>query len=278
MSVQKENVTEEMPWLVFKLCGQMYALNSFIVKSIFCLDREITPMPESQENIRGVIQLHGEIIPAIDLRGVLGLDSFAEQHRRFSELLDERKKDHIHWVDELERCVKEQDVFTLTTDPHQCAFGKWYDHYETNDPNVRFYLKKIAAPHQKLHETAIEIFSKNEEEEPQKKKRVAELMKEEKEVLMPEVLGLLDQIKDVLKESYREMCIVVSNGDMVLGLLVDEVVSVEHLTMIGADSEMLGLDKDSIFTEIAQSSEREGEILVLDSSIFFKEKLGFREA
>jgi chemoreceptor zinc-binding protein len=44
-------------------------------------------------------------------------------------MIDERKNDHIHWVNEFERSIKNDEQINLNTDPHECAFGKWYDNF-----------------------------------------------------------------------------------------------------------------------------------------------------
>lgn len=271
---QQAGAADQMPWLVFKLCGQMYALSSSVVNSIFRLEHDIVPMPDSQENVRGVIHLRGEVITAIDLRSMMGLESFEEQHQQFSEMLDQRKQDHINWINELQRCVEEHETFTLTTDPHQCAFGKWYDSFETSDQSVRFHMRKIEEPHRKVHEIAINIFKDCEGDcdKPEKKAEIEELLHSEKAQYMPKILELLEETKEVFKEGYKEMCIVISDrdSDSQIGLLVDEVVAVESLNFIGDNRELLGLEDKNLIVKIAQSPNISGEIFILDSSIIFE--------
>ena len=53
--------------------------------------------------------------------------------------------------------VKENGKFTLARDPHQCAFGKWFDNFKTDNIAVSEVLKKFDAPHKRIHALADEI-------------------------------------------------------------------------------------------------------------------------
>ena len=144
----------EMLWLSLKLKKQLYAIDSSTVESIFQLDQTITPLPESTATKPGIINLRGKIISLVDLRLVLGMESLVQEQKEFEAMLEQRKIDHQNWVKELERCLDEDDKFHLATDPHKCAFGKWYDNYHTDVQTVAFHLNKIDEPHKKLHHTA----------------------------------------------------------------------------------------------------------------------------
>ncbi len=69
----------------------------------------------------------------MDLRITFGLKPIVEECKDFEQMIDARKQDHIHWVNELERYIKEGGSFTLAKDSHQCAFGKWYDNFTTDN-------------------------------------------------------------------------------------------------------------------------------------------------
>jgi purine-binding chemotaxis protein CheW len=48
----------------------------------------------------------------------------ADESLAFVAMLEQRKQDHKRWLDELAASVREARAFTLTTDPHACAFGR----------------------------------------------------------------------------------------------------------------------------------------------------------
>jgi len=58
--------------LVFTLDGQRYGLHLSVVEKIISLV-DITRLPESSIVVQGVINMHGNIIPVLDLRALFGL-------------------------------------------------------------------------------------------------------------------------------------------------------------------------------------------------------------
>jgi purine-binding chemotaxis protein CheW len=58
--------------LVFTLDEQRFALQSTCIKRIIRLV-EITPLPNPEKNVLGVINLQGEMIPVIDIRAIFNL-------------------------------------------------------------------------------------------------------------------------------------------------------------------------------------------------------------
>ena len=59
----------------------------------------------------------------------------------------------------------ERREFKLAIDPHKCAFGKWYDNFETDNRTLSGCLKKCDAPHQEIHGIAIKVKGMEEKED-----------------------------------------------------------------------------------------------------------------
>lgn len=264
----------EMLWLSLKLKKQLYAIDSSTVESIFQLDQTITPLPESTATKPGIINLRGKIISLVDLRLVLGMESLVQEQKEFEAMLEQRKIDHQNWVKELERCLDEDDKFHLATDPHKCAFGKWYDNYHTDVQTVAFHLNKIDEPHKKLHHTAHLAFECPRHcEECERDQCLRDKLREDAKSYMQIVVGLLDEAKQVFRDSYRKMCIVITdaNGDST-GLLVDEVIAVETLNLqpLPAGNGLAGTKAEQLVSYTAQKSENDHQILVLNNEALFR--------
>lgn len=274
--VHSEIKENDFPWLVFKLQNRYFSVNSGDVTSIFQLEQEVTTVPGYSENVRGIINLRGDIFPVLELRRILEIISFEKEHQEFSNMLDMRKQDHVNWVNALQHCVENgngcKGNFKLATDPHKCAFGKWYDSYHSNDQTVAFHLKKIDDPHRKLHETAGKIFEcEGIKDEDLRKKKLNELISKAKQEYMPEILNLIDETKDVLEKSHREMCIVLANEEHSCGILVDEVCSVEEIEFVGKESEIKKMLQTDLVKGIAQCPSVDGQILVLSNEALFRQ-------
>lgn len=66
-------VSSEEQVVVFRLDSESYGIDIFRVSEIIRL-REITPIPQTQFHIRGLVNLRGKTIPVIDLRVRFGME------------------------------------------------------------------------------------------------------------------------------------------------------------------------------------------------------------
>lgn len=62
-----KTVSHEGKYLTFVLCGEEYGIEILKVREIIGI-MNITPVPQTPEHIKGVINLRGKVIPVIDLR------------------------------------------------------------------------------------------------------------------------------------------------------------------------------------------------------------------
>lgn len=224
---------EQLPWVLIDIAGIIYAIPSEFVISLYQADK-ITPVPATPSEIRGVINFRGSIIPLIDIRKILNLKPQIEEIEEFYELMDARKTDHMNWLNTLETSVKDRLEFTLTTDPHKCAFGKWYDTYTAKNSNLMFTIAfgRFDEPHKAIHEIAIkvrEFISRNDY------KGALELIEKTKDKELQQMMHLFEEIKMAFKESKREMILVLGDGEHNVAIAVDEIVAIEHLKEIDQD-------------------------------------------
>ncbi|MDR4508032.1 MAG: chemotaxis protein CheW [Candidatus Brocadiaceae bacterium] len=59
-------------YLTFVLCGEEYGIGILKIREIIGI-MKITPVPQTPEHMKGVINLRGKVIPVIDLRLKFGL-------------------------------------------------------------------------------------------------------------------------------------------------------------------------------------------------------------
>ena len=146
----------KMPSIVFESNSTKFSLPTTNVQAIIKLP-EVTPLPDSPENIRGIIRYRDLLYNLIDFRKSLSIKSVVEEVNEFKNMIDLRERDHVNWLTTLFESVETNKKFALTTDPHGCAFGKWYDNFTTNNFVVKDTLTKFDAPHKKIHAIAVEI-------------------------------------------------------------------------------------------------------------------------
>jgi purine-binding chemotaxis protein CheW len=105
---ERENSHE---FLAFYLNGKNYAFQILKVNEVIVLP-EITPVPKSPDYMKGVINLRGQIIPIIDLRVALNIES-AEYNEQTCVIIVKMNVDDIEkLVGFIVDCVSE--VFEIT--------------------------------------------------------------------------------------------------------------------------------------------------------------------
>lgn len=258
-------------WLSLKLESQLYAIDSSYVESISVLEEPVSVLPESSTIKPGIIHSRGNVVPIINLRPALGLKTLDQEQDDFDAMLEQRKNDHILWVKEMERCLLEEDTFRLATDPHKCAFGKWYDTYQTNNHSIAFHLNKIDEPHKKLHETAHLAFECPRQcDDCEREKCLRDQLKQDAHTYKDIVVKLLDETKKIFRENTKTMCVTVRDQQgSLLGLLVDEVLSVETITMKDLPPSCLNVSGPQLLSHIGEKQGSDATFLVLNMGGIF---------
>ncbi len=214
-----------MPWAIIQLKNERFAIASRDVSEMLRLP-EVTRVPGLPDHIRGVISLRGRVLPLIDLRKRLGMVSAEEDIEGFERVMAQREQDHRNWLAELEASVRERRKFNLTTDPHQCAFGKWYDTYRPDNVWVGSLLRKFEEPHQRIHgagETVRQLVSEARYEQ------AARLIALARETLLSSMMVLFANLKDLVREVRREIAVVLAGSGGSFAVCADAAVSVEKL-------------------------------------------------
>jgi methyl-accepting chemotaxis protein len=78
--------------------------------------------------------------------------------------MEEKYVDHLLWASKVNELLTDKNVKELEvqTDPHKCAFGKWYygegrKHAEEIIPELKPLFNEFETPHKELHTSAIKI-------------------------------------------------------------------------------------------------------------------------
>ena len=257
------------PWLIFLLDEVSYGINTAMVQSIMKRPEEIVALPEAPSYIRGVVRIREEVVPVLDLRHLYGLPSAEEEYLEFKQMIDRRKEDHEHWIDALVHSAQTGEAFQLATDPRQCAFGKWYYAFTSDAQQINFMLKKVEAPHRKLHETALEMLRCSQEHEDCMREECLKVtLKKAKEELMPQILNLLDEVKEVFHHRYQEKMIVVENEKRKIAVVVDDVKAIDHLTIAEGQEKFSEMTRNQYIESVGRGTKSEELILMVRAESF----------
>ena len=212
-----------VPWVLVRLGQSVLAIESSSVREMLRLPRT-TSVPNVGAEVRGVVTLRDRAMPVVDLRQLLGMPSLVEDAETLNATLVQRAEDHRQWVTALDASVTEQREFTLTVDPHQCAFGKWYDAFKSTSVVLDSHLKRFDQPHRAIHAlgaTVADLVRQNRTDDARA------LIAKARVTTLATLMQLFDETPKILAEMNREMLVVLSDGEQLIGVTADAVESVE---------------------------------------------------
>jgi purine-binding chemotaxis protein CheW len=274
-----QNSTTTDQWLVFTLADQKYAIHVDCVRELTrSADHQIRSLPQTPDDIVGALSLRGRVITIRDLRTMINLPSLQKETTEVTEILDKREEDHINWIKELKSSVLEDREFTLTRDPHKCAFGKWYDALMADESalqmltNSNFTLYRLigqmGAPHKMIHAIADRVTDLVRKKEFDK---AHALIEDTGEVYLGTMIALMHQIRSLLNELRKPLIVILEWQGRQLGIQVDSVVSVARLAdeKISPLPERVG--QSGIFKAMARTDDESGLMMLLDGTKLFDE-------
>jgi purine-binding chemotaxis protein CheW len=252
------------PWVIVQVYHQNAAVHSSVVRELV-IQPDVTPVPRMPDYIRGVMNWRGKIIPNIDLRLRLGMPGASDELSELAGMITARAADHMAWMEELHRSVEEHRPFTLTTDPHACAFGQWYDNFTTSNLTVAALLRKMDAPHKAIHALAVRVEGLKTQGRFEEAKRLVDSCRE---TTLARLLDLFTHFEEAILENHRPVAIIVNTCGTLAALTVDRVESVELID----PSSIQPLDDrgvesySSVIRFIAQRGKGAGLVGLIDES------------
>lgn len=155
------DVSEER-WLLIDVNRQAFGIScANVIELLEQTARMVSKLPGCQPPWTGVFKHRDSVLPVLDARVMLGFPSFEEEIGELRDMLATREEDHVNWLTELKSCCTTGREFTKATDPHKCAFGKWYDQLTGSpsrmnrltgdDPSLTMMIEGFDAPHKAIH-------------------------------------------------------------------------------------------------------------------------------
>jgi chemotaxis signal transduction protein len=270
----KRTYTEDEQWIVVRLQEQLFAVPSATVMEMLAMP-EMRSVPRVPPHIRGVMNLRGRVMPLVDLRLRLCLDSSARDGETLIEAICAREEDHRAWASELEASVRERREFQLVTDPHKCAFGNWRDSYKTSNIALAAVLKKFEDPHAALHSAGADVVHHAAHHRWEEATRLAERVRD---VDLPLLIKLFADLRTAIQDSHRETAVVLEGGGTVYAVSVDAVESVEQLKPGTIEPvPAAAASSDGLVSAVARRLKNDGIVMLLDTDRVLDEQ-GFQEA
>ena len=139
--------------ITFSIDNAQYAIPISQVRYIEQDNRKTTRV-DSSNGVLEIVQYQGETVPICEFSEMVNVESEYKRNVVLVDLLKEREIDHISWMNALETSIRDGAEFSQSKDPHQCAFGKWYDKFEPSDEVLIDILARFDEPHKQIHALA----------------------------------------------------------------------------------------------------------------------------
>jgi chemotaxis signal transduction protein len=271
--MNQSSAIKDLPYVVFVLKNTFFAFSADRVKAIVELP-SVTKVPSMPAHFRGVITLRGQVLPLLDLRARFGYKTLRGESGELCEELKLRKQDHLNWLAELRQSVEEKREFKLTTDPHKCAFGKWYDSFVSHNADIQNLLRRLDGPHRKIHGIAVEV--KAYEHKGEFETSMAIIAKTEKRELA-EMIKLFDIMCKYLIDDLREIAIILERSDgKSFAVALDQVSAVEQLQEESFDklSDFMfsGGEKENSIRGLGKRERDDARVQILDPDLLIDAK------
>ncbi|MBK7404544.1 MAG: chemotaxis protein CheW [Phycisphaerales bacterium] len=227
------------PHLVLELAGRLYLLSTRQIIRMLRFDIDsIIRLPGCAGSYVGVLPDREGMLPAIDGRLSMGLRSFDDQLTDLRALLAAREADHVGWLNELRRCCTTGDEFAKATDPHKCAFGKWYDGLRQNessmreitcgDPEISYIIDRFDVPHRAIHAIAAQALTHARAGELQEAQAVIDRAWETDLAAMKRLFASL---LEGVERRRRQIAVILHGNGPTSALIVDAVRNVQSIEL-----------------------------------------------
>lgn len=181
-----------------------------------------TQVPSGDGTLMGVINYQKVPTPIYDLSKILEGITAEQKNSDLIDLLFAREQDHIDWLDALQDSIETGAVFTKAKDPHQCAFGKWYDSFNSENADLMHILKKFNEPHIEIHSLADKLLTMADSGN---KDAALNELQIHRRTTLNSLRNLFSAAREAITTSYKPVIVYTTlNGSTpCLGFLVDSV-------------------------------------------------------
>ncbi len=258
-AVKDDDLSEEEQLVSFQAGPEEYALDINAVREILRVS-EITEVPNVPEYVKGLFTIRKNLMPVVDLRSLLGMDSIVSQ--KFKQI-ESMQAGHERWVAELKAALDGGGRFAGEIDPGRSALGIWINEFNTASQEIQNGIKGLREPHGQMHgmaRTLIERASSSKDE-------ALAGFENQLVPLAATVLGHLDALKELIDQNIHEdqRILVVDDGELTVGYLVDHVNEVLRVpkSIINEPPSIAATEKNEI-RGVAKLDDGKRLILIMD--------------
>lgn len=258
---ENKNITDsELPWLIFTLNGNAYAVNCSYVNGIEMKSERITPLPQAPEVYCGMVERRGEVYPILNMRKVFGFKSLDEELEEFRKLVEDKIAEEKAWFGKIISQLENGDNVHIINQNNNKFFDIFAE-YDSSAVNAK--IEKAKRAFNDLSAALNNVLTAVPEEKEM-------LLNRAKNEAFRQVLVSLDGIVKAQESSFREIVVVLNDDSQMLGLLVDQVLAVDKVHSVTGSERMRVLLQSKYFEGVARNDRVDLEILVINEEELLK--------
>ncbi len=217
-----EQYTQGLRAFTFWVKNTLYAVDISRVLTISQEMSNIQTLPADVRGLVGMVEFQGNAVPVLDFANMLGFSSGVEQNNELSQVLSDREKEHVDWLQALENSLLNDTTFNEVTDPHKCAFGVWYDQFKSHDETLMEVLSEFDTPHKKIHALADKLLDMKKGNQLDK---ALKILRNERNTTLKRLVKRFEQARTHLKESTRQVLLYVTEDGTtpIIALRIDDI-------------------------------------------------------
>lgn len=173
-----------------------------------------------EEFNHGVITFQNNTVQLFDFSKLLGSENHQQTMKTLINKLNDMEQQHKDWLDALEHSLTTNTAFTQILDPNKCAFGQWYNNFETDNDELNEILQRFDEPHKTIHGLAKKLLDMNTRNHDEALKQ----LNQARENTLAELLHLFHLTKEHALYSIRPIIIFVEhNNGKISALRLDNI-------------------------------------------------------
>jgi chemotaxis signal transduction protein len=231
--------TQNRQVFTFFIEDMMFGLD---VENVLMLGQEVNEiqrLPVEEKGFCGVVKFQGSLVPVLDYAHRIGIASGIDVKSELLDTLSAREQDHVDWISALEQSIKTGAAFVKTTNPDECAFGKWYNTFETRDETLKELMESFDEPHRHIHNLAEELIGLRDDD---KAEQALDRLRIEKSTTLRRLRALFSRARDQIQSGMRPVLLYVTldGKSPRYALMIDEINDVINYTSADYQSSTSG--------------------------------------
>ncbi|NVK38912.1 MAG: CZB domain-containing protein [Gammaproteobacteria bacterium] len=206
--------------ITFYVASTQYATPVSEVRYIEQDKRKTTRIEVNTKLGAEVTTYQGKPVPIYDFAELMGCEADYVKNTRLLQILKDREKDHIQWMDALELSLRTDTEFVKARDPNACEFGKWYSTFKADDELLADIMQDFDEPHKRIHGLAEQLLGMKTEGRLDDALEIFEI---EKHRTLGKLIGLFEAARERLDIITRPILLYINTGKKMIAVRLNAI-------------------------------------------------------